>query len=334
MSIKPLTFLGLLAIGQPALAQTTYPLSLDNCGTPLTFEAAPEGVVTIGQAATEILYALGLGEQVLGTSVWFSGVLPEYAELDAGIPRLADNDPGFETVVALRPGLVAVQYEWHVGPQGIVATREQFADLGIPTYLLPSDCLGKDNSIGSDGTRLEMYRMDSLYQGIDELAQIFDRPAAGATLIDSLRAREAAAIAQAEALDLDGVSALFWFSSAEIDLDPYVAGQGGVPATMMQALGLRNVVDSHEEWPVVSWETLARANPTVLVIARMDRRRFEADDVERKLDFLRSDPVTSQMDAVRHGRIVVLDAHGMDPSIRNIDALETLSQALAGFDLR
>ena len=59
-------------------------------------------------------------------------------------------------------------------------------------------------------------------------------------------------------------------------------------------LGLRNVVTSDEEWPTVGWETIARADPSVLVIARMDRRRFPADDVEAKLRFLKSDPVTSR----------------------------------------
>lgn len=323
----------LLAAG-PALAQTAYPLHLSNCGAELTFEAAPASVVSVGQAATEILYALDLGDRVLGTAVWFSSVLPQFEAVNAGVPRLADNDPSFESVVSLRPGLVAVQYEWHIGPQGIVATREQFADLGIPTYVLPSDCIGKDNSIGSDGTRLDLYSMDNLYRGIEELAQIFDEPARGTALVEALRTREAAAIATAEALALDDASAVFWFSSAEMDIDPYVAGQGGAPAYMMQALGLRNVVDSNEEWPVVAWESIARANPSVIVLARMDRRRFEADDIERKLEFLRTDPVVSQMDAVREGRIVILDAHGMDPSIRNIDALETLSAALAGFDLQ
>lgn len=103
---------------------------------------------------------------------------------------------------------------------------------------------------------------------------------------------------------------------------------------MMQALGLRNVIESDEEWPVVSWETIARANPSVIVIAKMDRRRFEADDYEKKLAFLKSDPVASQMDAVKNDRIIVLDAHAMDPSIRNIDALETLANALPAFGLK
>lgn len=318
----------------PAQAETTYPLTLENCGVQVTFDAAPDSVVSVGQAATEILYALGLGDKVTGTSVWFTDVLPEYKELNAGIERLADNDPSFESVVGKRPGLVAVQYEWHVGPQGIVATREQFSDLGIPTYTLPADCVGKDNSTGSDGTRLELFSMDSVYQGITELAQIFDVGDRGEALVAELRAREAAAIEKARGLALDDASAVFWFSSAEMDIDPYVAGQGGAPAYMMQALGLANVIQSNEEWPTVSWETIARADPTVIVAARMERRRFDADDIEKKLEFLGTDPVASQMAAVKDDRIVTLDAHGMDPSIRNIGALETLAEALARYNLQ
>ena len=325
---------GLACMAFPAAAQTSYPLTLENCGVEITVEAMPETTVTVGQAATEILYSLGLGDRVVGTSVWFTKVLEEFEELNAGIEQLADNDPSFESVVAKRPDIVVEQYEWHIGPQGIVATREQFHDLAIPTYTLPADCEGKDNTVGVDGTRLELYKMDSVYKGVEELAQIFNVGEAGAEIVADLKAREQAAIEKAAGLDLpEGASAVFWFSSAEMDIDPYVAGQGGAPAYMMDALGLQNVVESNEEWPTVSWETIARANPTVIVVARMERRRFPADDVENKLAFLETDPVASEMDAVKNGRIVTLDAHGMDPSIRNIASLETLADALADFEL-
>lgn len=315
----------------PASAATAYPLTLRNCGVELSVEKAPERVVAVGQATTEILYALGLGDKVVGTSVWFTGVLPEFKELNDGIERLADNDPSFESVVAKRPDLVTIQYEWHIGAQGIVATREQFADLGVATYAMPTDCVGKDNTQGSDGTRLEMYSTGSLHQTVTELAEIFDVAERGEALAAELKAREAAAVEQAQALEIKDASAVFWFSSAEMDIDPYVAGRKGPPAYMMEALGLRNVVESDEEWPVVSWETIARANPTFLVIAKMDRRRFEADDVEKKLEFLKNDPVAREMDAVKNDRVVIIDAHAMDPSIRNVTALEELAAALSAY---
>ena len=113
-----------------------------------------------------------------------------------------------------------------------------------------------------------------------------------------------------------------------MDIDPYVAGRKGVPGWMMEKLGIRNVVESDEEWPTVGWETIAKANPDIIVIAKMTRRRFPADNVEKKLEFLKSDPVAKEMDAVKEGRIIIMDAHSMDPSIRNIAALELLVDEL------
>jgi iron complex transport system substrate-binding protein len=307
---------------------TEYPLTLENCDETITFEKAPGSVVSVGQAATEMLYSLGLGDRVAGTSVWFNEVLPEFKEINEQVERLADNDPSFESVVARRPGLVAVQFVWHVGPEGIVATRTQFHDVGIPTYVLPSDCVAKDNTVGVDGTRSELFSTRTIHQGVRELAAIFDIQDRGEELVAELIEREEAAIARAQALDLDDVSAVFWFSSADMNIDPFVAGQKGAPAYMMEQLGIRNVIESDEEWPVVGWETIAKANPTLIVVAEMDRRRFPADDYEKKLEFLRTDPVASQMEAVRDNRFVVMNAHAMDATIRTVAGIEVLADAL------
>lgn len=319
--------LGLTGLAQAAA--THYPLTIDNCGKPQTFAQAPERAVTIGQASTEMLYALGLGDRLAGTSLWFNNVLPEYQAQDAKVPRLADNEPSFEAVVGKRPQLVAVQFEWMVGAQGAVATREQFDELQIPTYLLPSDCEGKDNLVGADGTRLQAFQVDSIYKSISQLAEIFDVQARGSALNAELKGRLDSAKAQLVGKDLSTTSALFWFSSADLGIAPYVAGRQGVADFMLRTLGVRNVVTSTEEWPTVGWETLAKANPTWVIIARMDRRRYPADDYQKKLAFLRSDPVTRNMEAVKHNRIIVLDADAMQAGIRLFSGLQTLSAAFA-----
>ena len=323
-------------MGLCALAQATptqYPLTLENCGSSLTFQHAPSGTVTIGQAGTEMLYALGLGDKVRGTSLWFNNVLPAYKAQNDRIERLADNDPSFEAVIGKRPELVTVELEWMVGPQGVVGTREQFHELKIPTYLLPSDCEAKDNLVGADGTRLAPFRIESIYKGIEQLAEIFDVQERGTQLTDELKASLAQSIAKAHDKQRPPLSALVWFSSADMDIDPYVAGHKGVPDFMLTTLGVRNVVESDEEWPTVGWETIAKANPTFLVIARMDRRRFPADDHEKKLAFLRSDPVTRNMDAVKNNRIIILDAMAMQASVRTFDGLQQLAEAIDGYDL-
>ncbi|WP_095111472.1 ABC transporter substrate-binding protein [Pseudomonas sp. Irchel 3H7] len=326
-----ITGLSLSAMAQAA--PTVYPLTIENCGSTLNFQHAPTRTVTIGQAGTEMLYAMGLGDKVVGTSLWFNNVLAKYKPQDDKIERLADNEPSFESVIGKRPELVAVELEWMVGPQGAVGTREQFHELKIPTYLLPSDCEAKDNLVGADGTRLAPFRIETIYKSVSQLAQIFDVQERGQQLNDQLKASLAKSIATAQGKQLKDASALVWFSSAQMDIEPFVAGHKGVPDFMLSTLGVRNVVQSDEEWPTVGWETIAKANPTFLVIARMDRRRFPADDYEKKLAFLRSDPVTRNMDAVKHNRIIILDAMAMQASLRMFDGIEQLATAINGYDL-
>ncbi len=334
--LRPTVLMGVLAttwLVSPAIAaETQYPLTLTNCGVEVTFSGAPERAVTIGQAGTEMLYGLGLGDEVVGTGVWFNDVLPEYKDVNDATERLADNDPSFEAIVNKEPEIVTVEYEWHIGPEGIIATREQFSELGVPTYVLPSDCVGKDNTQGVDGTRETAFTTEVIYQGITELAEIFDIQEAGAAKVADMRAREAAAIDKAKSLDIDGASAVLWISSADLDIDPWVAGSMGVPNYMMEQVGIDNVVDTAEEWPAVGWETIAKADPTFIIIGRMTRRRFEADDYEKKIDFLKSDPVTSQMDAVKKDRIIVLDTMGFGATTRVVSGLEALTAALEEFD--
>ncbi|NCE87649.1 ABC transporter substrate-binding protein [Pseudomonas sp. Q1] len=326
-----LTSLGFCALAQAA--PTQYPLTVENCGNPVTFQQAPARSVTIGQAATEMLYTLGVADKVVGTSLWFNDVLPRFKVQNDKVERLANNEPSFEAVIAKRPQLVAAELEWVVGSQGVVGTREQFAELKIPTYVLPSDCEGKDNLVGADGTRLEPFRIDTVYKSIRQLAEIFDVQARGQQVNDELKARLAKSVATAQSKGLKQASALVWFSSAEMASDPYVAGHKGVPQFMLDTLGLTNVVQSDEEWPAVGWETLAKANPTFLVIARMDRRRYPADDHEKKLAFLRTDPVTRNMDAVKNNRIIIIDALALQASLRTFDGLEQLAGAIDGYDL-
>lgn len=323
------TLVGVCFAGMVQAEPTDYPLAIDNCGFEIRFDGPPDNIVAIGQAATEVLYDLGVQDQMAGTALWFNDVLPEFAQANAGVERLADNAPSFESVVNRRPGFVPTMFEWMIGAQGVVGTREQFADLQIPTYIMPPDCEGKDNLVGADGTRLAPFDIATLYKAIEQMAEVVDRKDRGAEIVSDLQTREEAVVEKAKALDLPDSSAVIWFSSADMDLDPYVAGRKGIPAWMLDRLGLQNIIESDEEWPTVGWETIAKADPSVIVIARMDRRRFPADDYEKKLEFLKNDPVTSQMTAVQNGRIVILDAEAMHASIRLVDGLETLVEGMA-----
>lgn len=317
--------------GAASAEPTRYPLTLENCRETITFSAPPKRVVSVGQTQTEILYALGLGDRVVGTAVWFSPVAKPYEAINAKVKRLADNDPSFEAVLAQDPDLVTAMFEWHIGPNGIVGKRDQFAKVKVPTYVSPTDCVGKDNSGGGDGVRTTMFTMDLVYRNIREFGQIFDVSDRAEQLVASLQAREQKAVEAVANLKAKDLSVALWFSSKDIKGDAFMAGKNGVPGYILAKLGARNVIETTEEWPLVGWETIAAANPSVIVAVKMDRRRFPADDIEKKLDFLKTDPVASKLDAVKNGRIAVIDVAATRAGIDTVDGIETLARALAGF---
>jgi iron complex transport system substrate-binding protein len=314
-----------------AAGPTRYPLTIKNCGLELTFAQAPRKTVAIGQGGTEILLSLGLAERIAGTALWVGPVLPRYEAENARIPRLADNDPSFEAVVGREPDLVTVQFEWHVGPRGRVGRREQFTALGIPTYISPADCAAKSNTGSGDGVRQEAFSMTLVHREIRELASIFDVAERGEALVASLRQREADAVAAIAAAKGQDLPVLFWFSSPDVKGDAYVAGTNGAPAYIMRTLGLRNVIRTNEEWPMVSWEAIIAADPAVLVLGQMQRRRFPADDAAVKRQYLETDPVVSQMPAARQRHFVTMDAQSMNPTIRTIDGIEALADGIKAF---
>lgn len=320
--------LAALPAGAAQAAETAYPLTINSCGHEITFKQAPARTVSVGQSTTEVLYLLGVADKVVGTALWIGPVLKGYEDANAKVERLADNDPSFEAVVGKRPDLVTTQFQWQIGPEGVVGTPEQFAELGIPVYTSPADCMGKDNSGGGDGVRKSVFTMDLIYQEVRDLAKIFNVQDRGEEVVADLKKREEAA--RAKIASANGkISAVFWFSSAELDIDPYVAGRNGAPGYIMSALGLRNVIESDEEWPTVGWETIAKANPSVIVAGKMDRRRFPTDDVAVKLKFLATDPVASIMPAVKAAHVFEMDAQAMNPTIRTIEGIETLAEAIS-----
>lgn len=331
MLLKNGLFLASLLFMAPAtFAATTWPLTIENCGVKQTFTQAPQRVVTVGQHETELLLALGQEKTIAATSVWF-GKLPAPLE-DAGknLPRLADNSPSFEAVAGQKPELVLAQYHWHIGPQGEVGTREQFASLGINTWISPADCTDKTvtETSNADGARSAPFSLAEITREVTDLATIFDVSARGEQLNRALAERIKKAQARASAKPL---SVVFWFSSSRLNGDPWVAGNYGAPGWISRTLGLKNIIDSHDEWPAVTWEHIARSQPDVIVIAGMSRRLYPADDVEVKKAFLRSDPVTKNMPAVRNNHIIVVPAMSLNPSLRNVDAVELISDRLASF---
>lgn len=334
MPIKPILALGsaILAVsGLSANAEAVYPLTIENCGQAVTFEQAPQNAVALGQNSAEIMLLLGLQDRMAATAFWPNSVLPELAQANSEVELLTVEFPTLESVLSKQPDFVAAMLTTLLGPDSKVAKRSDFEELGIPTYLSPSACSTTLDANDAYGSRDELWSMDLLYKEIDDLSRIFDVAERGEALIKDFKAREAALRAQfAENEDL---TFLFWFSSPSAADDAYLGGGNGPSGYIADILGGANVIKTEADWPTVGWEGIIAADPTVFVAAQVDRNRWDLDAAENKIEFLKSDPTVSQMEAVRNGRIVVMSGAAMNPSIRTLYGAEQVAEQLKALDL-
>ena len=317
--------------GSAAFAGTSYPLTIENCGQSVTFEAAPARAVALGQNSAEIMLLLGLKDRMAASAFWPNEVLPELAEANRAVEVISVEFPTLEAVLSHQPDFVAAMLTTLLGPDSKVAKRADFADLGIPTYLSPSVCATTLDAGDAYGSRGDLWSMDLLYQEIEELARIFDVTARGQEVIADFKAREAALRAQF-AQDED-LTFLFWFSSPSPADDAYLGGGNGPSGYVADVLGGRNAIQTEADWPALGWEGIMAADPTVMVVAQVDRNRWDLDRAQSKIDFLTSDPTVSQMTAVQAGRIVVMSGAAMNPSIRTLYGAEEVAAQLEALDL-
>ncbi|WP_166905404.1 ABC transporter substrate-binding protein [Mycobacterium sp. DL440] len=297
-----------------------YPLTVQNCGRQVVIDAPPQRAVSLNQGSTEILLSLGLADRMVGTATWTDPVRPGLEAENARVPRLAVNKPSLETVLDTEPDFVSASFGGTLGPGG-VADHDQFAQLGVPAYLAPSDCEGK-TSVNGDGARSAPFSMDAVYTEIRDLATIFDVTERGDRLIAQLR-RRMDAVAAAPS----GVSMAFWFSDVRA---PYFAGCCGSPGVIAGTVGARNVfADTTDEWPQVSWESVADRNPDVLVLGDLSRRTIDGDALVTKTEFLESNTLTRGLTAVQDHRYIVVNGADLNPSIRTVDGVEKVAKGLA-----
>jgi iron complex transport system substrate-binding protein len=117
-------------------ASAGYPVTVDNCGTEVTLDAAPERIVTIKSSTTELLLALGLGDSIVGAAA-LDGPVPE--EFAADLEVIGDGVPGQEAVLALEPDprlcRVGVELQRRRRRRTRPARRLRRRDLRVPRRL-------------------------------------------------------------------------------------------------------------------------------------------------------------------------------------------------------
>jgi len=315
------------ADGETEKSAAGFPLTLTDCGQKVTLKSAPKRVVSLNQGTTEILLSLGLADRIAGTATWTDPVLKGLEKANATVPRLADNNPSFEKALDAEPDFVTASFVSTLGKGG-VATREQFEKLGVPTYASPSDCAGKDNDSGGDGSRSTPLTLDIVYGEIRDLSRAMGVKKRGDKLVAQLKARVTKATT---GLDASGTSLMYWFANAQ---SPYLAGCCGAPGAITRAVGAKNAFsDTHDEWPQINWETVADRDPDVIVLGDLTRKSQTAETAKAKIHFLETDAATRNLTAVKKKRYILLSGQAMNPSIRTVEGIEQVAAGLRDFGL-
>ncbi|HET7452120.1 MAG TPA: helical backbone metal receptor [Thermoanaerobaculia bacterium] len=181
---------------------------------------SPRRVVALAPNLTEIVFALGAGDRLVGVSEH-----SDYPPAAAAIPVVGGLTPDLERIVSLRPDLV-------------LATTE-----GNPASAV--DLLGKR---GIPVLTTSAPDLDGVLSSIRAIADRLGVSAAGKRLADGLAVRRDAVLRTRRPPGLSAIL-LIW------PAPPQAAGAGTFADDMLRTAGARNAVE-RPGWPVVSPEYL------------------------------------------------------------------------------
>ena len=297
-----------------SVSAAAFPVTVQSCGEPLTFNAPPQRAVVHDLNMTEMVLALGLRDHLVGVtgiSGWYK-TGPEFKAALGKVPELASKQPSMETLLAVAPDFFFAGWYYGMNPGGEV-TPATLARHGIRTLVLSESCVhvGKPRPAAS---------MDLLYDDMRKLGVIFDRQAQAAALVGQWQRRLGALPAPPAPAERPRV---FLYDSGEDK--PFTAGRHAIAHAMIEAAGGRNVMaDLDTSWAYAGWESVAARNPQFLIL--LDYQ--DGTGPQRLLRTLQAHPAMRNTDAVRQRRFIALRYAELTPGPANIGAIEKLAAAL------
>jgi len=311
--MKRYILLALLAV-IPASGAVADSITVDNCGDPLVFDTAPERIVVHDMNMTDMAFALGLQDKIVGlTGItgWYK-TSPEFDELRGDIPELAPKYPTIENLISVEADMFFAGWYYGMRPGGDV-TPDTLAPFGIKTMVLTESCvhLDKNRPIAS---------MDLLFDDVLRLGKVMQVEDRAERLVAGWQA-ELADI-EKQTADLERLRVFLLDGPADA---PFTAGKFAIPDAMITAAGGTNVThDLDTSWGRTSWEAVAAANPEFLVLLDYQTGNGAADTFA----FLQDHPVMSQTDAVKNEHWIGLRYEELTPGPANIRAITKMAQTM------
>jgi len=201
--------------------------------------ATPRRVVALAPNLTEIVFALGAGDRLVGVSDY-----SDYPPAARAIPRVGGLEVSAERVASLSPDLVLATPEGNAkGPVTALAAA------GVPVLAVPGGSL------------------DDVLRAIDLIARRLGKTAEGERLVRALAARREAVRRARPAGPAPTAAMLIWPDP------PQGAGAGTFLNDVLTEAGARNALADRPGWPLVSEEWLATSPLDVLVLPDSDQTR-------------------------------------------------------------
>lgn len=290
---------GLIAATQASAAPATTPagspLSFkDERGTTITLPAKAARIVSLSPELTEILYAAGAGDRVVGNTTYCN--YPAAALSVAKIGGFSANTISIEAIVALRPDLIVGSLSAH----GRLAA--QFERAGLRFAALPAT------------------DFNAVYSTMELVGRIAGSEATASTLVASMKSRLASIQAKTASVPADRRPLVFWETWDEPLMS---AGPNTFTGQIIVAAGGRNCfADSTADWPVVSFESVLARNPDYIMAADSHGEALTPERLARRTGW-------TSLKAVQAGRVVFLDGDIVSRAgPRFVDAAELMAKVL------
>jgi iron complex transport system substrate-binding protein len=276
---------------EPAV-ETTLTLT-DGLGREVTLNGLPQRIVSLAPSNTEILFAIGAGDQVVGRDELSD--FPEEAKsaTDIGSAFGALNT---ELIVSLEPDLILAA-EINTPEQ-----VKQLEDLGLTVYYLKNP------------TTLE-----EMYGNLELVAQMTGHTEETVTLIDSLKARVAAV--DEKIAPLSSRPSVFYELDGTDPAKPFTAGKGTFIDQLIERAGGHNIASDLEGYPQLSLEQVVAADPAFIILGDA-RYGVSPESIAER-------PGWENLSAVKNGQVVPFNDDLVSrPGPRLVDALEELAKLL------
>jgi len=253
----------------------------------------PGRVVSLAPNLTEIVFAIGAGERLVGVTRF-----DDYPEQVKKLPRVGGFvDPSVEGIMALEPQLVIC-----VPNPGGRDRLDVITRLGVPVLVLPS------------------YTLDNIYGAIERLGVVFEKEEGARKLVAKMRARIAGIRTRVAGRPRPRVILVYGHRPL------VVAGRGSFADTLLTIAGGQNLLgDSRVRYPSVPIEALIKLAPDVIIDASSGGKDAEMSTSEVRRGWSRWKVVP----AVKNGRVHALNSSlFFRPGPRIVDGLARLSRIL------